>query len=102
MKLTDTHLVLLSAAAQHQEHLLTRPDHINGQAAHNLTGKLIRAGLVEEVPVRPDQPHWRVHSTGVRGINRWIELRRRSVAGSPLTAGARFARATSVRVRAHH
>lgn len=68
MKLTDTHLVLLSAAAQHQEHLLPRPDYINGNAAHNLSAKLVRAGLVTEVPVRPDQPHWRVDDEAPVGL----------------------------------
>ncbi len=58
MKLTDSHLVLLSAAAQHDARLMPRPDRLTGKATRSLVIRLIRAGLVEEVPVRHDQPHW--------------------------------------------
>src|SRR6478735_3851496 len=58
MKLTDSHIVLLSAAAQHDEHLLPRPDRLTGKATRSLATRLIRAGLVEEVPVRHNQLHW--------------------------------------------
>ena len=58
MKLTDTHLVLLSAAAQHEERLLPRPDRLTGKATRSLATRLIRAGLAEEVSVQHDQPHW--------------------------------------------
>jgi Protein of unknown function (DUF3489) len=61
MKLTDTHLVLLSAAAQHADRLLVRPDAITDSAAHKLAAKLLRAGLVEAVTARPNQPHWSVN-----------------------------------------
>lgn len=47
MQLTDTHLVLLSAAAQRDDHLLTRPAILRGQAAERLAGKLEAAGPVE-------------------------------------------------------
>ena len=60
MKLTDTHLVLLSAAAQHEERLLPRPDRLGAKAAETLATKLVQAGLAEEVSLRPDQPQWRV------------------------------------------
>jgi hypothetical protein len=68
MKLTDTHLVLLSAAAQHQDHLLPRPDHISDKAAQTLATKLIQAGLVQEVTVRSGQPHWRVQDDASLGL----------------------------------
>ena len=58
MKLNDTHLVLLSAAAQHQNRLLPRPDHLGDRAAQSLATKLMRAGLVDEVTVLSGQPHW--------------------------------------------
>jgi len=60
MKLTDTHLMLLGTAAQHEERLLPRPDRFGGKAAQTLATKLVRAGLAEEVSLRPDQPHWRM------------------------------------------
>ena len=59
MKLADTHLVLLSAAAQHEDGLLPKPDRFSDKAAQSLATRLIRAGLAEEVSVRPGQPHWR-------------------------------------------
>jgi hypothetical protein len=68
MTLTDTHLVLLSAAAQHPEHLLLKPDRIHGKAAGALAAKLMRAGFVEEVPIRTDQPHWRVQDDAPVGL----------------------------------
>src|SRR5215217_7454173 len=68
MKLSDTHLVLLSAAAQRQDRLLSRPDHIRGRAADALAAKLIRAGLVEEVTVRCGQPHWREDNSTLFGL----------------------------------
>jgi Protein of unknown function (DUF3489) len=68
MKLTDTHLVLLSAAAQDEAHLLPRPDHLRGTAADALATKLIRAGLVEEVTTRSGQPHWRLEDDATVGL----------------------------------
>ncbi len=58
MKLTDTHLVLLSAAAQHADGLLVRPDAMPDKAAQALARKLLRAGLAEAVPLSSDQPPW--------------------------------------------
>src|SRR3954465_11808274 len=59
MKLTDSHLVLLSAAAQHADGLLARPDAMPDKAAQALARKLVRAGLAEAVTLNPDQPSWR-------------------------------------------
>ena len=56
MKLTDTHLVLLSAAAQHADGLLVRPEAMMDKVAQALARKLIRAGLVEVVMLSPDLP----------------------------------------------
>jgi hypothetical protein len=59
MTLTDTQLVLLSAAAQHEEHLITPPATPKGRAVQNALTSLIRRGLVEERLVSALQPHWR-------------------------------------------
>jgi hypothetical protein len=59
MTLNDTQLVLLSAAAQHKEHLVTPPATPKGRAAQNALASLIRRGLVEERLVSAQQPHWR-------------------------------------------
>ena len=56
MQLTDMHLVLLNAAAQRDDRLLTRPATLRGQAADKLAGRLEAAGLVEGVAVTAGQP----------------------------------------------
>ena len=65
MKLTDTHLVLLSAAAQHADRLLVRPDAMADSAAGKLAAKLVRAGLVEQVTAGPHQLSWLVDDGGL-------------------------------------
>lgn len=64
MNLTDTQLVLLSAAAQHEAHLLLRPHHLSEKAARSLTTTLGRAGLVEELAVRAGENHWQISDAG--------------------------------------
>ena len=59
MNLSDTHLVLLSAAAQLDDHLLLRPEQLTTKATGKLAAKLVRLGAAEEVSVSPDQPRWR-------------------------------------------
>ena len=59
MNLNDTQLVLLSAAAQRDDHLLIHPKELTSKAAEKLAAKLIRLGAAEEVRVGPDQPRWR-------------------------------------------
>jgi len=59
MTLTDTHRVLLSAAAQHAHGLLLRPEAMPDKAAQTLSRKLVRARLAEEVTLSPNQPSWR-------------------------------------------
>jgi hypothetical protein len=64
MKLTDTHLVLLSAAAQHADRLLVRPDAMTDSAARKLAVRLLRAGLVEQVTAGSYPPHWLMDDGG--------------------------------------
>jgi len=45
MTLTDTQLILLSAAAQHEEHLITPLATLKGRAVQNALTSLIRHGL---------------------------------------------------------
>jgi hypothetical protein len=59
MNLNDTQLVLLSAAAQRDDHLLLRPEALTTKAAEKLAAKLIHLNAAEEVTVGPDQPRWR-------------------------------------------
>ena len=64
MPLSDTHLVLLSAASQRDDGLLPRPDRMAGAALHNLAASLIKADAAALVPVQADQPHWRNDDDG--------------------------------------
>lgn len=68
--LTDTQLVLLSAASQREDGLLVQPDHLKGVIAHSVTSKLLARGYIEEVTVGRGEPHWRQaeggHSIGFR------------------------------------
>ena len=49
LKLSDTQLVLLSAAAQRNDHCLAATPNLKGGAAQNFAEKLIAAGLVREI-----------------------------------------------------
>ena len=59
IKLSDTQLVMLSAAAQRDDRCLTLPEKLKGGAAHKVATKLIAAGLVEEVKAKAGMPVWR-------------------------------------------
>ena len=58
MKLTDTQLVLLSAASQRDDGALEIPGTLKGGAAKKVVDKLLRAGLAEEVRAG-SLPVWR-------------------------------------------
>lgn len=62
--LTDTQLVLLSAASQREDGLLVQPDHLKGVIARTVTSKLLAGAYIEEVPVGRDDPHWRQDTDG--------------------------------------
>ena len=57
-QLTDTQLVLLSPAAQHDDQLVVLPERLTGAAAKASASKLLSLGLVEETPVTVGDPHW--------------------------------------------
>ena len=59
IKLSDTQLVMLSAAAQRDDRSLTPPEKLKGVAAHKVAAKLIAAGLVKEVKAKAGTPVWR-------------------------------------------
>jgi Protein of unknown function (DUF3489) len=58
-KLTDTQLVLLCAAAQHPEGAIELAPDLNVGAAKRAVGKLLRDGLIEELPACGALPVWR-------------------------------------------
>jgi hypothetical protein len=58
-RLTDTQLILLSAASQRDDRGVERPANVEGEAARKAVDKLIRAGLLEEVRAAGSLPVWR-------------------------------------------
>jgi hypothetical protein len=59
MKLTDTQLVLLCAASQHKDGAIELAPNLKSDTSHNVVRKLLRTGLIEEIPARADLPVWR-------------------------------------------
>ena len=59
MKLTDTQLVLLSAASQRQDSAVDIGSKFKGGAADKVIGRLLSQHLVEEIPAQGALPVWR-------------------------------------------
>ena len=59
VKMTDTQLVLLSAASQRDDRALERPSNLTGGAAGKAVAKHLTEALIEEVPSRGSLPIWR-------------------------------------------
>jgi hypothetical protein len=59
MKLTDTQLVLLSAASQREDRGIELAPKLKGGAAQKLVRKLLTEGLIEEVRAAGSLPVWR-------------------------------------------
>ncbi len=63
-KLSDTQLVILTAACQRLDrHVLPLPAHLKGGAADKVVGSLAAKGLIAEVPAMPGDPVWRGDET---------------------------------------
>jgi uncharacterized protein DUF3489 len=58
-KLTDTQLIILSAASQRGDRVVELPANVKGDTARKVVAKLIRAGLLEEVAAGGSLPVWR-------------------------------------------
>jgi hypothetical protein len=58
-RLTDTQLIILSAASQRDDRGVELSTNIKGEAARKAVNKLIRAGLLEEVRGGGSLPVWR-------------------------------------------
>jgi hypothetical protein len=58
-RLTDTQLIILSAASQRDDRGVELPANLKGEAARKVVAKLIRAGLLEEVRAGGALPVWR-------------------------------------------
>jgi hypothetical protein len=59
MNLTDTHLVLLSAASQREGGTVILAPDLKGSAATKVVGGLLREKLIEEIPANGSLPVWR-------------------------------------------
>jgi hypothetical protein len=64
IKLTDTQIVMLSAAAQRDDRCLLAPQNLKGSATQKLATKLIGAGLAKEIKAKPGAPVWRRDEQG--------------------------------------
>src|SRR5258707_14263476 len=59
IKLTDTQLVLLGAAAKRKDLCLVAPPTLKGATAQKVASKLISAGFAKEVKAKASDPIWR-------------------------------------------
>ena len=59
IKLTDTQLVMLSAAAQRNDRCLVVAPNVKVAASQRIAGRLIAAGLVKEIRAKAGMPVWR-------------------------------------------
>ncbi len=68
MKLTDTQLLLLSAASRRDDRALEPPPNLTGGATVKVVAKLLTEGLVEEIRARGSLPVWRRDDDGPRTL----------------------------------
>src|SRR5271165_1148998 len=59
VRLTDTQLVILSAASQREDRGVELLANVQGKAAGKVVAKLVRAGLLEEIKASGSLPVWR-------------------------------------------
>jgi Protein of unknown function (DUF3489) len=59
IKLTDTQIVMLDAAAQREDRCLIAHPNLKGGTAQKVAAKLICAGLAKEIKAKPGTPVWR-------------------------------------------
>jgi hypothetical protein len=59
MKLTDTQLVMLSAASQRKDGAIELGPNLKSGASHKMVRKLLSTGLIEEIPAGVGLPVWR-------------------------------------------
>ena len=83
IKLTDTQIVMLSAAAQRDDRCLLAPRNLKGGAARKIATKLIGAGVAKEIKAKPGAPVWRRDEQG--GQSYALKL---TAAGARATADA--------------
>jgi hypothetical protein len=65
-KLSETQLIVLSTAAQHDNGIAALPDQLSGRAAVKVVKPLLSKGFLEELPATPGMPAWRREQDGDR------------------------------------
>jgi hypothetical protein len=79
MMLSDTQLLILSAASQRADHAATLPANLKGSAAKKVIDRLLKQKLLQELRAKDDMPIWRrgddnrpytlrITKTGLRAI----------------------------------
>src|SRR5205085_9221003 len=58
IKLTDTQLVMLRAAASRGDRCIVAPPSLKGAAAQKIATKLVAAGLAKEIKAKPGTHVW--------------------------------------------
>jgi hypothetical protein len=104
IKLTDTQIVLLSAAAQRDDRCLLAPRNLKGGAAQKVAAKLVDGGLAKEIKAKPGAPVWRQDEQA--GISFALKLtaagaRAIAIYGSSASAAMREGSGGRVRVAAY-
>src|ERR1700730_3076820 len=59
MTLSDTQLLILSAASQRTDHVATLPANLKGSAAKKVVDRLLKQKLLQELHAKDDMPVWR-------------------------------------------
>jgi hypothetical protein len=59
MPLSDTQLLILSAASQRTDHAATLPPNLKGGAAKKVIDRLLKQKLLQELGAKDDMPVWR-------------------------------------------
>ncbi|MCX5497257.1 hypothetical protein OSH11_21345 [Kaistia dalseonensis] len=65
-ELTDTQLILLSAASQRDDGVIALQERLKGAVATSVGERLLALGLAMEQPTAPGQPAWRQTADGER------------------------------------
>ena len=64
VKLTDSQLVMMSAAAQREDRCLAAPETMKGAVVSKAGAKLVKLGFAREILAKPGAPLWRRDETG--------------------------------------
>jgi hypothetical protein len=95
MALTDTQLLILSAASQRTDHAATLPANLKGSAAKKVIDRLLKQNLLQELRAKDDMPVWRRGDGNrpytlriTKGGLKAIEVEDAAATDSKATAGA--------------